>query len=236
MATKLRTFKDGAAFRLRDIVSAFRAQNSSGKPNQYEVQIFPPKGATTMGGISNREVSLRAESLIMPGRSLETQIASAGAITGPQREYVTQPLFAEEISMIIQSTAGLDERKFFEQWQQLSYDVINFDAGYYNDYIGTLDIYLLNQNNEKTFGLKVEECYPKSIAGLNLAAGPTTEIRKTTVAWTFRKFSPLDAESQQTGGELVEPSQDTVKRNSLNLTPAQLASNFNAIPEGPVDD
>ena len=127
MATKLRTFKDGAAFRLRDIVSAFRAQNSSGKPNQYEVQIFPPKGATTMGGISNREVSLRAESLIMPGRSLETQIASAGAITGPQREYVTQPLFAEEISMIIQSTAGLDDRKFFEQWQQLSYDVINFD-------------------------------------------------------------------------------------------------------------
>ena len=63
----------------------------------------------------------------MPGRSLETQIASAGAITGPQREYVTQPLFAEEISMIIQSTAGLDDRKFFEQWQQLSYDVINFD-------------------------------------------------------------------------------------------------------------
>ena len=189
MATKLRTFKDGAAFRLRDIVSAFRAQNSSGKPNQYEVQIFPPKGATTMGGISNREVSLRAESLIMPGRSLETQIASAGAITGPQREYVTQPLFAEEISMIIQSTAGLDDRKFFEQWQQLSYDVINFDAGYYNDYIGTLDIYLLNQNNEKTFGLKVEECYPKSIAGLNLAAGPTTEMRRTTVAWTFRKFS-----------------------------------------------
>ena len=144
--------------------------------------------------------------------------------------------FADEISMIIQSTSGLDDRKFFEQWQQLSYDVINFDAGYYNDYIGTLDIYLLNQNNEKTFGLKVEECYPKSIAGLNLAAGPTTEIRKTTVAWTFRKFSPLDAESQQTGGELVEPSLDTVKRNSLNLTPAQLASNFNAIPKGPVDD
>ena len=48
-------------------------------------------------GDQYREVSLRAESLIMPGRSLETQIASAGAITGPQREYVTQPLFAEKL-------------------------------------------------------------------------------------------------------------------------------------------
>ena len=68
MATKLRTFKDGAAFRLRDIVSAFRAQNSSGKPNQYEVQIFQPKGATSMGVISKREVHIRAERLIMPRR------------------------------------------------------------------------------------------------------------------------------------------------------------------------
>ena len=56
MATKLRTFKDGAAFRLRDIVSAFRAQNSSGKPNQYEVQIFLAKEAQNMGGISKREL------------------------------------------------------------------------------------------------------------------------------------------------------------------------------------
>ena len=33
--------------------------------------------------------------------------------------------------MTFQSTAGLDERKFFEQWQQLSYNVTTFDVGYY---------------------------------------------------------------------------------------------------------
>ena len=50
-----------------------------------------------------QDISLRAESLQMPGRSLNTQIASAN-IYGPQREYVTEVLFAEEINMTFQAT------------------------------------------------------------------------------------------------------------------------------------
>ena len=152
MATALGTFADALGFGLlNDVLASFNAQNAYGRPNLYEVQIHSPRGASpAMGGHNVREISLRAESLQMPGRSLQTQIASAGAVTGPQREYVTEPLFADEISMTFQSTAGLDERKFFEQWQQLSYNVTTFDAGYYKDYVGTLDMYLLNQNNQKT--------------------------------------------------------------------------------------
>ena len=215
MATGLGKFADALGFALlNDILSSFRDGNAYGRPNLYEVQIHPPRGASpAMGGHDTRDISLRVETLQMPGRSLETQLASAAAITGPQREYVTQPLFADEISMTFQSTAGLDERKFFEQWQQLTYNVTTFDVGYYDDYTGTMDIYLLDKNNKKTFGLKIEECYPKSISALELSAGPSTEIIKTTVAWTFRKFSPLDAESQQSlGGTLIDTLTDTVER------------------------
>jgi len=123
--------------------------------------------------------------------------------------------------MTFQSTAGLDERKYFEQWQQLSYNVTTFDVGYYNDYVGTMDIYLLNQNNRKTYGLRIEECFPKSIAGLDLQAGPGSEITKTTVGWTFRKWSPLDAESQQSlGGTLVDTFTQTVNRSLTKNIPA----------------
>ena len=189
MATGLGKFADALGFALlNDILSSFRGGNAYGRPNLYEVQIHPPRGASpAMGGHDTRDISLRVESLQMPGRSLETQIASAGAITGPQREYVTQPLFADNVT--------------------------TFDVGYYDEYAGTMDIYLLDRNNKKTFGLKIEECYPKSIAALELAAGPSTEIIKTTVAWTFRKFSPLDAESQQSlGGTLIDTLTDTVER------------------------
>ena len=174
-----------------------------------------------MGGHNVQDISLRAESLQMPGRSVNTQIASDGAITGPQREYVTEVLFAEQINMTFQATAGLDERKFFEQWQQLSYNVTTFDAGYYNDYVGTMDIFLLNQNNRKTFGLRIEECFPKSLAALQLAAGPSQEITKTAVQWMFRKFEPLDAESKQNlSGTLVDTFTNTVERTLTRNIPA----------------
>jgi len=84
-----------------------------------------------------------------------------------------------------------------------------------------MNIYLLNQNNRKTFGLRIEECFPKSIAGLDLQAGPSSEITKTTVGWTFRKWSPLDAESQQSlGGSLVDTFTQTVNRSLTKNIPA----------------
>ena len=131
MATGLGTFTDALGFGLlNDVLASFGDQNAYGRQNQYEVQIHPPRGASpAMGGHNVRDISLRAESLQMPGRSVNTQIASAGAITGPQREYVTEVLFAEQINMTFQATAGLDERKFFEQWQQLAFNVTTFDAG-----------------------------------------------------------------------------------------------------------
>ena len=50
---------------------------------------------------------------------------------------------------------------------------------------------------------------------------PTQEITKTTVAWTFRKFSPLDAESQQSlGGTLVDTFTNTVERSLTANIPA----------------
>ena len=223
METGLGTFADAVGFGLlNDILASFSDQNAYGRPNLYEVQIHPPRGASpAMGGHNVQDISLRAESFQMPGMSVQTQIASAGAITGPQREYITEVLFAEEISMTFQATAGLDERKFFEQWQQLSYNVTTFDVGYYNDYVGTMDIFLLNQNNRKTFGLRVEECFPKSIAAVELQAGPSSDIIKTTVSWMFRKFSPLDAESQQSlGGTLVDTFTNTVERSLTRNIPA----------------
>jgi hypothetical protein len=95
MVTAIGSFVDALAFgALNDVLSIFHEENAYGRPNQYEVQIHPPRGASpAMGGHNIREFCLRAESLIMPGRSLSTQIASAGAITGPQREYVIEPLF-----------------------------------------------------------------------------------------------------------------------------------------------
>ena len=177
MATALSTFREPQAFgSLNNVLAMFHAENAYGRPNLYEILIFGPNhlgGGGTLNpkrgaerGHNTREISLRAESLILPGRGLQVQVMSGGAQYGPQRETVTEAIYAEDITMTFQSTAGLNERIFFENWQEQAFNVITHDAGYYYDYVGTLQIFLLDREYQKTYGLQCNEAYPVSYTHL----------------------------------------------------------------------
>ncbi len=234
MATGLSSFTDALAFgALNDVLSLFRDNNAYGRPNLYEVQIHTPthlggggllnpKDRTELGTRHNvRDISLKAESLILPGRGLTTQAKSGDQLYGPIREVVREATYAEDITMTIQSTNGLDERIFFENWQEQAFNIRTHDAGYYYDYVGTLDIYLLDRDDRKTYGLRCHECFPKTIAGVNLAAGPSSEIIKTTVAWSFRNWENIGGEEPKSlADKLFDTAVGTVERSITSNLPA----------------
>lgn len=223
MATGISSFTDALAFgALNDVLSLFHDENAYGRPNQYEVQILPPGGK--LAGHDFRAISLKAEAVLMPGRSVNTQPKSADQLYGPTRDLITGPLYADDITMTIQSTTGLDERMMLEQWQELSFNKDTYDVAYYNEYVGTLNIHLLDMNDRKTFGLQIRECFPKSITGVNLAYGPNTEITKTNVAWSFREFVNLSLDGAGPGlaEKLVDTATQTVERAITANVPSVL--------------
>lgn len=223
MATGIGSFTDALAFgALNDVLSLFHDENAYGRPNQYEVQILPPGGK--LAGHDFRAISLKAEAVLMPGRSVNTQPKSADQLYGPTRDLITGPLYADDITMTIQSTTGLDERMMLEQWQELSFNKDTYDVAYYNEYVGTLNIHLLDMNDRKTFGLQIRECFPKSITGVNLAYGPNTEITKTNVAWSFREFVNLSLDGAGPGlaEKLVDTATQTVERAITANVPSVL--------------
>ena len=227
MVTAIGSFTDALAFgALNDILSLFHEENAYGRPNQYEVQILPPPGK--LAGHNFRDISLAAESVLMPGRSVQTQPKSADQLYGPVRELVTAPLYADEVTMTIQSPNGLDERMMLEKWQELAFSNDTYDVAFYNEYVGTLNIHLLDMNNRKTFGLQLIECFPKTITGLNLAYGPNTEITKTNVAWSFREWTNLMLEGggQTLGEKLVDTATDTVQRAITANVPSVIRKLF----------
>ena len=223
MATGIGSFTDALAFgALNDVLSLFHDENAYGRPNQYEVQILPPGGK--LAGHDFRAISLKAEAVLMPGRSVNTQPKSADQLYGPVRELITGPLYADDITMTIQSTSGLDERMMLEQWQELAFNKDTYDVAYYNEYVGTLNIHLLDMNDRKTFGLQLRECFPKTITGVNLAYGPNTEITKTNVAWSFREFVNLSLDGAGPGlaEKLVDTATQTVERAITANVPSVL--------------
>ena len=198
---ELPSFIEGAAFGvLNDILSAFRSNEGYAQPNRYEVLILPPAkiGGGTVSNIFSgaerqsdaRAISLRAQSVTLPGRNLST--VQESNIYGPDREIVEGVTYADDISMSFQSSSGLAERVFFENWQKQAFDEKTWNIGYYNDYIGTIEIYILDKQDQRRYGIKLWEAFPKTIGANELAYDANDQIILVPISFTFRYWTSLD--------------------------------------------
>ena len=188
----LARFLEGTAFGvLNDILSTFHSEDGYAVPNRFEVLITRPKGSAS----ENRQVSMRCESVNLPGRNLATMDDTN--IYGPTREIVTGVTYADEINMTFQASSNLEERVFFEEWQALAFDERSWNVKYYNDYISTVDIYVLDRQDNRRFGIKLHEAFPKTIGPTELNQGTNNELIKLPITFSFRYWTTLDKDRQR---------------------------------------
>ena len=211
----LARFLEGGAFGvLNDILSEFHSDNGYAIPNRFEVLITRPGGSAN----DARKVSLRCETVLLPGRNLNT--ITDGMPYGPTREVVDGVTYAEDISMTFQASSGLDERVFFEEWQELAFNKQTWNVGYYDDYVSTVEIYLLDRQDQRRYGIKLIEAFPKTIGGTDLSQAANNEIIKTSVSFSFRYWESLDTNRQPPSltDKIFDTVVNTVERNiSANL-------------------
>ena len=228
-------FIEGTAFGvMNDILSAFHTNEGYALPNRYEVVIIPPAKVGGGGqenifnnserGANVRDISLRVESVILPGRTLTT--VQESNVYGPDREIVEGVTYADEIAIDFQSSSGLDERVFFENWQKQAFNEETWNLGFYNDYIGEMQIYLLDRQDKRRYGLKLWEVFPKTITALSLNSSEATEIAKTNVSFSFRYWTNLDQKQQPPGsnvmGRIFETVANSAERNISRNIPRVL--------------
>ena len=169
---------------------------------------------------NTRSISLRCESVNLPGRNLTTSPDSN--IYGPVRDIVEGVTYAEDITCVFQSSSGLDERVFFENWQRQAFDQETWNISYYNDYKGALEIYLLDKNDQRRYGLKIWDAYPKTIGPIPLGYATNNEIVKTEVAFSWRYWTSLALQDQapNLADRITTTVVNTVERNLLHNLPA----------------
>ena len=223
MANLAKFLEAGAFGVLNDILSSFHSDEGYAIPNRFEVLILsPPKrggGITTNAyagserGSDARAVSLRCESVNLPGRNLNSLTDTN--IYGPTREIVDGVTYAEDITMTFQASSGLNERVFFEEWQKQAFDENSWNVGYYNDYVSEVQIYLLDRKDQRRYGLRLLEAFPKTIEATELNQGSNNELIKTSVNFSFRYWETLDANriSRPLGDLIASNLIDTVQRS-----------------------
>ena len=211
---KLAKFLEGTAFGLlNDFLSTFHSDDGYAVPNRFEVVINRPEGSSD----ENRKVSLRCESINLPGRNLNTLTQT---IYGPSREIVDGVTYAENITMTFYASSGLEERVFFEEWQALAFDERSWNVKYYDDYISDIDIYVLDRQDTQRFGIKLKEAFPKTIGPTDLSQSANNEIIKTSVNFSFRYWETLDIDREPRS--LTDKMLDTV----INSVERNIAANL----------
>ena len=216
---------------LNELLGLMRGSDGGiAKPSRYEVIFLPPVGNDTnvfstvinamRGDGTAREVSLKCEQISMPGRNIDT--APDTNIYGPTRE-IAQGFSFADIDATFQLSSDLREKNFFDTWQRISFDPLTWSMGYYDDYVGTIQIYQLDEKGDRRYGVELIECFPKTIAPMDLGYGPRDEIRKTLVTWTFRDWINIGVETgdgKGLGERLIDNFQDQVVRSINNAIPA----------------
>ena len=199
---------------LNEILSEFRSGDGYARPSRYEILIQPPNGfsgegrselkniwALIMGqnvaDSTVRRTSLRCSQISFPGRTLDSQQDTN--IYGPVRNIVQGFSFAE-MQAQFQLSTDLREKTFFETWQRLAFDPITFDIGYYNSYVGNIQIYQLDEQDRRQYGVELVECFPKSLEPVSLDYAAANTISTVGIAFSYRYWKNLTDE-----GDLPRP-------------------------------
>ena len=167
-----------------------------------------------------RKVGLQCESIEFPGRNLDT--APDTNIYGPTREIVSGYSYAD-ITATFRMSSDYKEKKFFETWQRLAYNPQTFAMGYYDDYVGTIQIFQLDQRGNRRYGCELFECFPNTIGAQALSADKAANVTEVSVTFSYRLWRNLTDEA-----ELPKPLLDRLQGVLGNQVERQL---LNRIPK-----
>ena len=152
------------------------------------------------------QIELFCNSVEMPGHDLQTQQVQYGS--APTRDIVTSHGFEGMITASFYLSEDLRERHFFEQWQRLAVNVESHKANFYDDYIGSMEIYQLSTRNDSglpfptsidrifdvdmaTYGIEASEVYPATISGIEYSYENGNQIATMAVGFNYREWRNL---------------------------------------------
>jgi len=188
---------------IQNFIASMNASGGFARTSKYAVLITPPANIETDSGsalqfsqFSNqvgRQVNLHCNSISMPGHDLQAEEQQHGS--APGRLIVRSHDYEGTIDASFYLDTHLRERHFFEQWQKMAVNTNTHKANYYDDYIGTMEIFQLDGQGEITYGIKATEVYPSTIGGIEYAYANTNQIATQAVQFQYRQWFNLTSDA-----------------------------------------
>ena len=153
------------------------ATHGLASPNKFEV-IFT-NIPSMEGGLEASQLNLMCDQASLAGRDVQ---AILDLQYGVRRQVVYNGADYTPLSLSFLCSASMMEKSILEQWNNNCNPVNGgFNVGYYNDYIGELDIFVLDRSAKiRTYHQHYHEVYPKTVTAVELNHGTTNATLRVT--------------------------------------------------------
>jgi hypothetical protein len=198
-------------------INRFIAQVNQGeglaRPTRYLIVIQPPQKISTdngnhhanefsdtpgkndlESGETKRNVGMMCNKVTMPSRDINT---APHTMYGPRREMPYAYSFSGNIEATFYGDKFLRQRMFFENWQKKIMDIKTHNMNWYDDYVGTMDIFQLGsysaeQDRDRvTYAVRLYEVYPQTIGSIDYSYGATDSAVQIPITLNFRTWKNL---------------------------------------------
>jgi hypothetical protein len=150
------------------------------RQNRFEVRITGPVGG-------DKQVNLLAESVSIPGQNIRS--VPDDLRYGPARDHA-QGVTYGDISMTFICTPGMQEKVYFEEWQKQIIDLgernSKWNAKWYADYIGEIQIDQLDKQNQMKYQVTIVEAWPKTINAQEFTLSSNDAYQTVSVDFAYR--------------------------------------------------
>ena len=162
-------------------VSEINRGEGIARANRFLIRLYPPKQVystdfdrvdTLQSNDMIKNVELMCTSVALPHRDVLTE----NFVTyGPGRKMPYAYGYGSKIECMFMGDKFLRQRAFFETWQGKMHSLDTHNLQYYDNYIGSMEIYQLGQYRETdqdtgysdnyrlTYGVRLHEVYPETI-------------------------------------------------------------------------
>lgn len=187
------------------------SQANVASPNHYWVEMSLPRGiddsnnktVSEMVRVSNisrentrlnqgPQLSMRCINAQLPGRSIMT--VENRHYSSPHR--LPYAINYEPISMTFMGSNPLNERIFFELWQETVANVRVNSMNFYDEYVADMKIYQLDRMHRRTYGVQLVQVYPLNVSPIEYSYQTTNDIVSVQVTLNYRRWYNLNIENR----------------------------------------
>jgi hypothetical protein len=154
--------------------------NSLARNNRFEVIINPPAFLRQYGD----KVSLLAEQASLPMLNIA---AKSYKIFGPsyQRPF-TSEYGGEGMPITFHVDRKMSVRNFFEDWMHAIINPTKFTTAYQNQYIGTIEIRQIDEQDNITYAVKLLEAFPRNLNLMDLNHSASNQTHRLNILFAYR--------------------------------------------------